>query len=106
MQPSKIERKNLELLITWADKHQTIFTFSFLRRVCPCASCAVARSDSPDKTIEVDDTLGHSIKLVALEQTGNYAIKLAFSDGHRDGIYRYDYLRALCLCENCRIGQV
>jgi DUF971 family protein len=27
---------------------------------------------------------------------GNYAISIAFSDGHGTGIYRYDFLRQLC----------
>ena len=27
---------------------------------------------------------------------GNYAISIAFSDGHGTGIYRYDFLREIC----------
>jgi DUF971 family protein len=26
---------------------------------------------------------------------GNYALRFEFSDGHRTGLYTYDYLRAL-----------
>ena len=37
----------------------------------------------------------------AIKPVGNYAISLAFSDGHATGIYRYDFLREICPCERC-----
>ena len=38
---------------------------------------------------------------------GNYAISIAFSDGHGTGIYRYDFLREICPCEKCgKVGGV
>ncbi len=35
------------------------------------------------------------IRVSAIEPIGNYAIRLAFSDGHDRGIYPWAYLRAL-----------
>lgn len=35
------------------------------------------------------------IAISALEQVGNYAVKLVFSDGHGSGIYTWDYLHRL-----------
>jgi DUF971 family protein len=32
---------------------------------------------------------------------GNYAINIAFSDGHSTGIYSYDHLRSICPCPDC-----
>ena len=32
---------------------------------------------------------------------GNYAISIAFSDGHGTGIYRYEFLREICPCPSC-----
>ena len=29
------------------------------------------------------------------EQVGNYALRFDFSDGHRTGLYSFDYLRVL-----------
>jgi DUF971 family protein len=32
---------------------------------------------------------------------GNYAIQIAFTDGHATGIYSFDHLRQVCPCEAC-----
>ena len=36
------------------------------------------------------------VKILSLETVGNYAIKLAFDDGHDTGIYSWTYLKELC----------
>jgi len=33
---------------------------------------------------------------------GAYAIQFLFSDAHHTGIYTYDFLRAICACDECR----
>ena len=35
------------------------------------------------------------VTVVRWERVGNYAICFEFSDGHRTGLYTYDYLRGL-----------
>lgn len=37
--------------------------------------------------------------LVGVEKMGNYAIQLSWQDGHRYGIYTWDYLLNICPCE-------
>jgi len=36
-----------------------------------------------------------NVAIVGVEPVGNYAIKIAFDDGHDTGIYTWDYLRKL-----------
>ena len=36
-----------------------------------------------------------SIEKVVL--VGNYAVNIVFSDGHKSGIYSWDYVRSLCV---------
>jgi len=36
-----------------------------------------------------------------MELTGNYALKINWSDGHNTGIYNFRDLRANCPCEVC-----
>jgi DUF971 family protein len=36
-----------------------------------------------------------NVSVQGWEIMGNYAIRFDFSDGHRSGLYAYDYLRAL-----------
>lgn len=38
-----------------------------------------------------------SVSITAIEQVGNYAVKIRFSDGHDTGLYSWDWLRKLCL---------
>jgi len=35
------------------------------------------------------------IKIASLEQAGNYALQIIFSDGHDSGIFSWEYLRQL-----------
>ena len=35
------------------------------------------------------------VKVLGWEKVGNYAFRFEFSDGHRTGLYSYDYLRNL-----------
>lgn len=43
-----------------------------------------------------------AIELINVEAVGSYAISLLWNDGHREGIYSWNYLRALCPCNECR----
>ena len=35
------------------------------------------------------------VAVIGWETVGNYALRFEFSDGHRTGLYSYDYLRQL-----------
>lgn len=36
-----------------------------------------------------------NVAIVSVDPIGNYAVKIAFDDGHDTGIYSWDYLRKL-----------
>ena len=38
-----------------------------------------------------------NVRIVAIDPIGNYAIRIAFDDGHNTGLYAWDYLRKLAL---------
>ena len=38
---------------------------------------------------------GRTIAIVAVEQVGNYAVRIGFDDGHDTGLYSWDILREL-----------
>lgn len=42
------------------------------------------------------------LKVEHVAPVGNYAVKFVWNDGHRTGIYSWDYLRRHCQCEQCR----
>lgn len=37
------------------------------------------------------------VKVTGIERSGNYAVQLAFDDGHDTGIYSWSYLHDLCI---------
>ena len=84
------------LLLRWSDGHRAEFDYDYVRGYCPCASCqghgaseiAFYRPAQP-------------VTPVKIEPVGNYAISIAWSDQHATGIYRFDFLRQICPCEEC-----
>ena len=81
-----------ELEITWKDGHVSVFPVVLLRRACRCAACIDEWSGKP---ILDPEKVPADIKPLTIEPVGNYAIHIAWSDGHTSGIYTYDYLRGL-----------
>jgi len=63
-------------------------------------SCEFLRVHSPSAEVrghgnEVLQTGKKLVNINALEQVGNYAIKITFDDGHNTGLYSWDYLLEL-----------
>lgn len=94
--PQLIELIGNELCLIWKDGTETYFPAAFLR----------LHSPSAENKGEVD-ILGQrhgglrgrvsfdNATLQSYEEVGNYAIRPIFGDGHRTGIYSWDYLREL-----------
>jgi DUF971 family protein len=85
------------LRVTWSDGHVGSYDYDLLRGYCPCAGCQghAARSltyHPPDQPVLPE----------GIEAVGNYALSFRWSDGHATGIYRFDLLRWLCPCPQCR----
>jgi len=108
MKPTSINanRERKEMIVLWDDGHKSIYPFSLFRAGCPCADCrgghdrmgilpdpAVFKTQLPDSP---------ATDLITINPVGAYAISPAWGDGHDSGIYRWDYLRALCPCKQCQ----
>lgn len=77
------------LAIRWTDGGELWYGLDELRADCPCAPC----QPSAEKP-RMGRTAFHGIGLRGLEEVGNYALKLEFTDGHSTGIYTFERLRA------------
>ena len=77
------------LALRWEDGSEARFTHARLRAACPCAECRAQRRAG----VDVREDAG--VRVAAIEPVGAYALNLAFSDGHRRGIYPYAMLAAL-----------
>jgi DUF971 family protein len=92
-------KRDKQLQITWQDGHICTYTVSYLRSMCPCASCKVQREEQEKKKSRLTILPGnYAGQLVAekAELVGNYALRIEWSDQHASGIYSFQYLREIC----------
>ena len=101
MKPVKIERmNNNELSVAWSDGHAGRHTLKNLRGSCPCAACKSDREASTHLVMLPVLNPGQ-FDLASIQTVGAYALQLVWGDGHRTGIYTFDYLRRVCECADC-----
>jgi DUF971 family protein len=93
--PRDIQLIGQEVAIVWDDGRESYFTFEQLRAASPSAA-----------NLGEHDILGNryggdgpkkfpGVQVLGWERVGNYALRFDFSDGHRTGLYSFDYLRRL-----------
>ncbi|MEH6628609.1 MAG: DUF971 domain-containing protein [Motiliproteus sp.] len=92
LRPTRIElhMRSRELELIYADGSYRL-AFELLRVYSPSAE---VRGHGVGN--EVLQTGKRDVLLNGIEPSGNYALKLIFSDGHDSGLYGWDYLRELC----------
>lgn len=78
------------LLITFSDSQEYSLPAEFLRVHSPSAE--VRGHGEGNETLQYGK---RNITIASLEQAGNYALQIIFSDGHDSGIYSWEYLRKL-----------
>ncbi len=91
-------KKDEGLTIVWSDGVRSYYPIAHLRRLSPSADARELRKQIKANPLTVLPAgSGSSGPLVATdaELVGNYAIKIAFSDGHNTGIYSWTYLREI-----------
>jgi len=96
--------KSKGITIDWNDGHASSYTLDYLRDNCPCATCTGAHGTppAPKSSSAPFQMYKPTLKMVDVEQVGNYAIRIVWSDGHSTGIYSYEHFRKICPCEECR----
>lgn len=92
--------------IDWKDGHHSEYGLTYLRDKCPCATCTGAHGTPPrePESAQPDNPFQMykpKLKMLSVEPVGNYAIRIAWSDGHSSGIYSYEHFRAICPCPEC-----
>lgn len=103
----KSEGTGLE--IDWKDGHHSEWSFVWLRDACPCATCYDERDKSGRPVGEPKPQPATLLPMYhpparpeSVTPVGNYAITFTWNDGHKSGIYSWDYLRRHCQCNECR----
>mgnify|MGYP003701096475 CR=1 FL=1 len=96
--------KSKGIKIDWKDGHHSDYGLTFLRDKCPCATCTGAHGTPPrePEAAQPFQMFKPALKMLGVEQVGNYAIRINWSDGHNSGIYSYEHFRRICPCAECK----
>jgi DUF971 family protein len=101
-------RQTAVMTVNWNDDHTSVYSFSLLRYGCPCAECRGGHdkmgNTPPLEVFFMPAEDSAKIRLRQVEAVGTYGITIEWEDGHHFGIYNWEYLRALCPCDDCRSG--
>ncbi len=84
-----------EIAIAWDDGTESYFSSERLRAASPSASNLGERDIFGNQYGGGGSKQFPGVTVLGWERVGNYAIRFDFSDGHRTGLYSFDYLRAL-----------
>jgi DUF971 family protein len=98
--PRQVELLSDELVIYWRDGSQSRYALELLRRLCPCALCRVQReapqaSPAGELTILSAEAVSATAQAVRFDYVGRYGIRIAWADGHDQGIYTFEFLREM-----------
>ncbi|MFI4882650.1 MAG: gamma-butyrobetaine hydroxylase-like domain-containing protein [Phycisphaerales bacterium JB064] len=85
------------LTITWHDGSSSFYPLAYLRRMSPSADMRQLRTEMATNPLVVVPDTGPSSALRATDAqlVGRYALRITFSDGHKTGLYSWDYLRSI-----------
>lgn len=105
-QPKSVDVSLSEgVTIVWNDGVTSHYTIPALRAACPCATCTDAHHTGDYSTrVEAPKLPGADIlpifkptgaTLRGVKPVGRYALQFDFSDGHKTGIFTWEYLREI-----------
>ncbi len=88
------------LHVVWSDGTESHFSLALLREHCPCAACAERKRAEtqtagriPLKVLPNASPASEAFTEARL--VGNYALHIAWADGHTTGFYDFRYLREI-----------
>ncbi len=95
MQPEDIQSIGSEIAIRWPDGTENYYPMEKLRALSPSAETTGERDLLGVKYGGDDRKAYPGVRVTGWQTVGGYAVAFSFSDGHRTGIYSYEYLRAI-----------
>jgi len=95
--PLQIQLIGDEVAIAWSDGLETFFKGEVLRAASPSAENLGERDVFGRQYGGGGPRNFSGVRVLGWDRVGNYALRFEFSDGHRTGLFTYDYLRKLSL---------
>lgn len=86
----KLDKEKRTLSVSFDDGKTFALPAEMLRVLSPSAE---VQGHSPSQRVTVPGK--RNVRITRLTPVGNYAVRIAFDDGHDTGLYVWDYLRDL-----------
>jgi len=86
-----------ELRVSFEGGRSFDYLAEYLRVMSPSAE---VQGHSPDQRVTVPGK--QDVLITAIEQIGNYAVRITFDDGHSTGLFSWDYLHELGVTHDTR----
>jgi DUF971 family protein len=86
----KVAKDRQRLTVAFSDGAAYELSAEMLRVLSPSAE---VKGHGPGQEVTVPGK--RNVAIIAVQPTGNYAIRIGFDDGHDTGIYTWTYLREL-----------
>ena len=83
------------LVVSWEDGRESHYPIPHLRRWSPSAEARKARESLANNPLAVLSSSAKSVDeltAVSIERVGSYAVRIVFNDGHRTGLYSWEWL--------------
>lgn len=95
LRPENLDLIGNEVAIRWNDGSEDFFSMEVLRTASPSAE----NKGEPDLFGHMhggsEQTEFPGVRVIHWQPVGGYAIRFDFSDGHRTGLYSFEYLKRL-----------
>jgi Mrp family chromosome partitioning ATPase/DUF971 family protein len=82
--------------VEWPDKSTSQLPNKNVRIACQCASCV--HEFTGEQILKPED-VNSNIQATSIDVLGNYAVSIAWDDGHSSGIFSWDRLREIAAAE-------
>ncbi len=93
--PENIQMIGDEIAIRWSDGSEDFYKMERLRAYSPSAENVGERDLTGQIHGGTNQTEFPGVRVTGWQPVGGYAIQFEFSDGHRTGLFAYDYLKKL-----------
>ena len=91
----RLERRDLDLHLTWSDGTEHEVTYDDLRHACPCANCSPLRNEDETSLKLREQVESFKLHKPSVNPVGHYALNFIWQNGCSNGIFRFERIWAL-----------
>ncbi len=88
----RVHKEDRILELVWSEDEVSRLPFRTVRQSCRCAACI---NEFTHEQILDPESVSETIHPQDVTLTGNYALKILWSDSHDSGLFTWDHLRSI-----------